>query len=696
MRLFVLGKNGRIDILDLATQQILPAPFLDLTGQIGTMGEQGLLGLAFHLDFAENGFFYVNVINTNGDTEIRRYRASSTDPQVADATSATLVITIDQPADFINHKGGWLGFGPDGYLYAALGDGGGSGDPGNNAQNLESLLGKMLRLDVNSDGFPADATRNYAIPVDNPFVGIAGADEIWALGLRNPWRPSFDRGLGDLYIADVGQNRWEEINFGQARANYGWRILEGTEEFSPGTPTGGAVAAPIYSYGRDVGASITGGYVYRGPAEGLHGHYFFADFISGKLFTLQFGGGSWTAVDRTAQVVADSGSINLPASFGQDGVGNLYVVDFDGDIFRLTPSVNSADQGDVLRGMGGNDILFGGSGDDTLEGGEGDDELQGGPGADTLIGGHGDDTLIGGAGANMVVFSGTSAQHLAVLHHAESHFIDRVANRDGADKLSDIENVLFGGVPTPFPGRIPTVLEYIASYADLMGAFGANQDSAFQHLRLAGALEGRTISFDGFEYIASYGDLSNAFGANGGAGVSHFIQTGRFEGRTITFDGLEYIASYGDLSNAFGANGDAGARHFIEAGRNEGRQITFNALEYIATYGDLIDGFGANGGLGASHFIQAGRSEGRTITFDGLEYIASYGDLIGAFGANGELGASHFIQTGKSEGRAESFNPAQYLANYADLKAAFGTDQELATIHYIEHGFSEHRTDHLI
>jgi glucose/arabinose dehydrogenase len=385
-RLFVVEQGGLIKIIDLATGQIAAAPFLDVSTEVDSTGEQGLLGLAFDPDFAQNGYFYVNLINKSADTEIRRYQVSSTDPDRANAASATLVIAIDQPPALGNHKAGWLGFGPDGYLYAALGDGGAAGDPFNNAQNIDSLLGKMLRLDVHSDGFPNDPGRNYAIPPDNPFVGVAGADEIWALGLRNPWRDSFDRGLGDLFIADVGQNKWEEINIGQAGANYGWRIIEGPEVFSGGTASGGGIlTGPIHFYGRDVGNVVTGGYVYRGSSDGLQGQYFFADAGSARIFTLQQIGDEWIAIERTSQIVLTAGSVDIPVSFGEDARGDLYVVDYDGDIFKLTPKVASADQADHLQGFGGADMMFGGYGNDTLDGGLGDDTIEGGDGLDTAI-----------------------------------------------------------------------------------------------------------------------------------------------------------------------------------------------------------------------------------------------------------------------------------------------------------------------
>jgi glucose/arabinose dehydrogenase len=337
-RLFVVEKTGAIKIIDLTSGQVLATPFLDVSSQILTDGERGLLGLAFDPDFANNGFFYVNLINTDGNTEIRRYHVSS-NPNIADPASATPIITIDQPPGSNGHKGGWLGFGPDGDLYTSLGDGGSTPE---SAQDLNSLRGKILRIDVHS---PSDPGLNYHIPADNPFVGQPGArGEIFALGLRNPWRPSFDRATGDLYIADVGQNTWEEIDIGQKGANYGWNHFEGPALFPGGDAIStGPVVAPIYSYNHSgPSASITGGYVYRGDGDALQGQYFFADFIQGKVFTLRFDGSAWVATDRTSQIVTDVGALTLPSSFGEDGRGNLYIVDLGGNIFRPTPTVFSA------------------------------------------------------------------------------------------------------------------------------------------------------------------------------------------------------------------------------------------------------------------------------------------------------------------------------------------------------------------
>jgi glucose/arabinose dehydrogenase len=345
-RLFIVEKNGVIKILNLVTQQLLPTPFLDLTGQIATSGEQGLLGLAFHPNFSQNGFFYINVVTPAGFTEIRRYRVSSTDPNQADPSSSTLVIRIDQhlPGGFLfsNHKAGWLDFGPDGYLYIALGDGGSGGDPQNVAQNLSILLGKMLRLNVDMDDFPVDPDRNYAIPADNPFAGaIPGADEIWALGLRNPWRASFDRGTGDFYIADVGQGAREEVNAsisatgGGRGANYGWKIMEGTNCFSPPCDVPG-LTPPVLEYDHSGGAcSITGGYVYRGNViPALQGTYFYADYCLGFVRSFRLSGGM--ATERTDWPTLDPNE-NI-TSFGEDAAGELYIVTQQGGLYRIVPN----------------------------------------------------------------------------------------------------------------------------------------------------------------------------------------------------------------------------------------------------------------------------------------------------------------------------------------------------------------------
>lgn len=339
-RLFVVEKTGQIAVLDLQGDHLLPTPFLDLSGQVSTTSEEGLLGLAFDPNFAQDGRFFVDFTDRQGNTEIRSYHVSSSNPNVADPASGQAVMTIPQPAGLTNHKAGWIGFGPDGMLYIATGDGGGEGDPLGEGQNVHSLLGKMLRIDVNHDAFPADPTRDYSIPSDNPFVGQDAAPEIWALGLRNPWRDSFDPNTGHLFIADVGEDRWEEIDLGSSGANYGWNVFEGPAVYAGGPVSGGRLSGPIYSYPHPPGGpgdAIIGGYVYHGPGNALQGQYFFADYVTGQVWTLQSVDGVWQATERTSQITTDAGHISHPDSFGVDGQGNLYIVDLGGDIWRLTP-----------------------------------------------------------------------------------------------------------------------------------------------------------------------------------------------------------------------------------------------------------------------------------------------------------------------------------------------------------------------
>lgn len=365
-RLFIVEQHtGRIKILNLNTGLVNGTPFLDIDG-LASGNEQGLLGLAFHPSYAANGFFYVNFNNSSGTTNIRRYKVSAGNPDIADAGSATTVLTYSQPQS--NHNGGWVGFGPDGFLYISSGDGGGSDDndsghtPGvGNSQDItENLLGKLLRIDVNGDDFPGDAGRNYAIPNNNPFVGVTGDDEIWAYGLRNPWRASFDRATGDLYIADVGQNAREEIDFQAAASpggeNYGWRLREGMIA----TPTGGVGGSrppgsidPIYDYthggGPTQGHSVSGGYVYRGLIAELQGHYFFADYVSENIWSFRYDGANLTDfTNRTAEFIPDVGTIGAISSFGEDACGNLYIVDLGGEVFKIVskPAIRGDFTGD--------------------------------------------------------------------------------------------------------------------------------------------------------------------------------------------------------------------------------------------------------------------------------------------------------------------------------------------------------------
>jgi glucose/arabinose dehydrogenase len=359
-RLFIAEQHtGRIRILDPDTGVINATPFLDI-GSLATGNEQGLLGMAFDPDYADNGLFYVNLTVSDGTTHIRRYQVSA-NPDIANPASAQTVMTYSQP--FSNHNGGWLGFGPnDGFLYISSGDGGNGNDPGDRGQEItNNLLGKMLRIDPSGDGFPADSGRNYSIPASNPFVGVTGDDEIWAYGLRNPWRASFDRANGNLYIGDVGQNAREEVDFQPAAStggeNYGWRLREGaiaTPRNGVGGPAPPGAIEPIYDYthggGASQGFSITGGYVYRGPVADIQGHYFFADYVTDRIWSFHYDGSNQTQfTDRTAQFAPDVGSMQKISSFGEDGSGDLYIVSLSGEIFRIvgqppTPGDTNGDQ----------------------------------------------------------------------------------------------------------------------------------------------------------------------------------------------------------------------------------------------------------------------------------------------------------------------------------------------------------------
>jgi glucose/arabinose dehydrogenase len=333
-RLFVVEQGGTIRIL--RDGAVAPEPFLDVSSVVTTSNsEQGLLGLAFDPNFAENGEFYVaytaNTASTGegvGDDTLARYRVLADDPDRADPDSAEVLLAVPDP--YGNHNGGMVAFGPDGYLYLGLGDGGSGGDPLGNGQNTDAVLGKILRLDVSG----RDEGEPYAIPADNPFVDGGGRPEIWALGLRNPWRFSFDRETGDLWIADVGQNWIEEIDMLPAGspggANFGWNVLEGNACFADDECDPSPFVAPIAQYTHDFGCSVTGGYVVRNPAEpALAGTYLFADYCTGALWGLgKDASGAWTLSEPIQT------GLNV-SSFAEDSEGNVYVLDLNGAIYRV-------------------------------------------------------------------------------------------------------------------------------------------------------------------------------------------------------------------------------------------------------------------------------------------------------------------------------------------------------------------------
>jgi glucose/arabinose dehydrogenase len=329
-RLFALEQTGYIWVVQ--DGQLSDQPFLDVSSLLsddvfrGGYSERGLLGLAFHPDYETNGIFFIDYTDTNGNSVVARYTVSADDPNIADPNSAIVILTQNQP--FENHNGGNLAFGPDGYLYIAFGDGGSQGDPQGNGQNKNTWLGKILRIDINAD--------TYSVPDTNPFVGKADAKpEIWAYGVRNPWRFTFDRETGDLYIGEVGGDDLEEVDFQPADStggeNYGWNAWEGTER-RQGVEANGETTLPVTTYPHSDGCSIVGGYVYRGESlPELNGVYFFGDYCNGRTWTLQRdSAGQWTS----AKTTWTPGQFVI-SSFGEDEAGELYLVDYKGGIYRL-------------------------------------------------------------------------------------------------------------------------------------------------------------------------------------------------------------------------------------------------------------------------------------------------------------------------------------------------------------------------
>lgn len=359
-RSFIVELRGRIRILQ--NGKVNSTPFLDISSRVqspfsGGGSEEGLLSVAFPPDYTQKGSFYVYYTNRNGDNQVSRFHLGTSADQ-ANPQSEELILLLKHPTN-ANHNGGQLAFGPDGYLYIGTGDGGGGGDPQENAQNPGSLLGKLLRIDVESGGevpiprsnqtfLPlvfnsrsSQGTPAYQVPADNPFAqDNAFRPEIWALGLRNPWRFSFDLQTGDLYIADVGQGDWEEIDFqtqsSQGGENYGWDIMEGASCFEPANCSSSGLVLPVFTYRTHVNntCAITGGFVYRGAAQpGLQGIYFYGDYCSGKVWGMQQDSGEWHN-----QELGSAGA-NI-TSFGQDEAGELYVLDSSGKVRRIVASGN--------------------------------------------------------------------------------------------------------------------------------------------------------------------------------------------------------------------------------------------------------------------------------------------------------------------------------------------------------------------
>ncbi|MEZ6071449.1 MAG: PQQ-dependent sugar dehydrogenase [Pirellulales bacterium] len=357
--LFVYQRNGVVRMYDQQTQSLLAEPFVDLRDRVVVSQDGGLVGMAFDPEFADNGYVYLQYIDSARNNQLSRFTLNGAGTGL-DPASEYPILYLEQPTTA--HNGDWIGFGPDGYLYYTTGDGGDQHDPNNNGQDTSTLLGSILRLDVRNgaDDFPSDPLANYGIPATNPFVGQAGRDEIFAFGVRNPWRASFDRLTGDFYIGDTSQNTWEEVNFIAAGSaggeNFGWRLREGYVA----TPTGGVggpktpdMVDPVYAYhhggGPLEGNSVIGGYVYRGPSgvTALQGQYFFSDYVTDHYWSIEVDPATGLMVegslrDWTARLRPDVGSLSQIAGYGEDNLGNLYFVSLNGNVFMLVPEPSTA------------------------------------------------------------------------------------------------------------------------------------------------------------------------------------------------------------------------------------------------------------------------------------------------------------------------------------------------------------------
>ena len=465
---FVPTLIGRIEVVDTSTGQRSRTPLLDITGEYpplddvtnlpGRANDKGLCAMAFHPDFARNGKFYT--YRTDYHATVNQIFEYTVQPGtlVADISTRRLVAEWAQPST-VNHRVGWLGFGPDGFLYVVRADGGNPYDPLGVTQDPDSTLGKILRIDLSRDDFPGDPKRNYGIPSDNPYADGDGAPEIWATGVRNSFRNSFDSVTGDFWVADVGQETWEEVNrlpAGTAPgANLGWVYWEGNQAtaLNPDPTDTAGYTFPIHTFphGQGENNSVSGGFVYRGTSEAMQEHYVFGDFSQGRIYTLEETGGAPIVTERTGDIAYDSDrTISNPVHFGRYAAGDLFVLDIDGGLFRLTPEqAGPADAADTIAAGDGDDFVYVGGGADEVDGGEGSDVLSGMGGGDTLLGGEGEDSLVGAAGDDSLL----GGEDMDTLLGGEG--LDTLGGEGGPDALDggggndslrggDGEDTLFG------------------------------------------------------------------------------------------------------------------------------------------------------------------------------------------------------------------------------------------------------------
>lgn len=651
--LYVVEKaSGIIHRIDAGTGA--RTTFLDIPNtEFTSDGERGVLGVAFHPAYEANGRYFVYLTDAEGDIELREYHRSA-NPAVSE-TTFSVVIEIPKQTGFNNHNGGWIGFSPvDGYLYISTGDGGGAGDPNNYAQNLNVLLGKMLRIDVDGDAFPADAERNYAIPTGNPFALTAGADEIWAFGLRNAWRPAFDPRDGALYIADVGQSAREEINLlanGEAGVNFGWRIMEGSLPFNPGgpgTPQPGdpILRLPIHEYDHSVGRSITGGEVYLGANVGFHGWYFFADYSTGRIFALRVEGGAVVEhADLTSQIVSATGALTNIVDFATDSANALYAIGIGGHIWRLDPQDGASDAADTLDGGAGADRLFGGAGDDILIGGAGADQLDGGAGSTDLASyetsasglyvvftdlGHAAGDAIGDAFLSVEGLRGSAFNDVL----GGNALANRLEGGAGADQLYglDGDDVLVGGAGADrlIGGAGLDSASYDTAGAGVYAFFGdygnatgdAAGDALFNIEGLAGSAFNDILGAGaGAQTLRGGGGDDLLYG---GAGGDTLIGGAGFDIASYATGASGVYAVVGDFGNA---TGDAIGDDLIDI---EGLIGTaFNDVLALDSAADLLNGGGGDdllfgragadtliGGAGADRFAVTGAGFGHDVVLD--------------------------------------------------------------------------------
>ncbi|GFE69723.1 sorbosone dehydrogenase family protein [Chroococcus sp. FPU101] len=597
-RLFIVEqKTGEIKILDLNTNTVLSTPFLNLDDDdlLAAGFEQGLLGLAFPPDYQNNGKFYINYTAPGGEnagqTKIVEYQVSS-DPNIANANTARTILTFNQPAQ--NHNGGWMDFGSDGYLYIASGDGGGSGyQPGipsfsDNSQDItDNLLGKILRIDVNADAFPNEANRNYTIPANNPF-----SNEIWVYGLRNPWRSSFDQLTGDLYIGDVGQNTWEEINFqshsSSGGENYGWNLREGSLNNINNPPAN--LVDPIYQYEHPTGFSVIGGYVYRGSVSELQGTYFFGDFVTNKIWSFRYDGITIQEQrDRTAELTPDTGTITDIASFGQDTLGNLYIVSLDGDIFRIEATVIN-------------------------------------PSA--IVDFFSYEKLAQSGFAGTINYTPVEIANIPIANlYDDTYYLNlypdvKAAVNNGLIASGYEHFINFG----QYEGRNPSILYnetfYLSQNPDVANAVTNHQiSSGFEHYLYFGQNEARNPSeqFNEQSYLNNNPDVANVV-IQGGlqSGFEHYIKYGEAENRLPTlslYNEAYYLQQYLDVAVAVNSGQFAsGFDHYILFGQSERRNPSsiFNENEYLTQYPDVANAVQNNIlSSGFEDYILYGRTEGR-------------------------------------------------------------------------------------